>query len=176
MIFTYGIIVYSLVLHSRYPHGRLRRQWGFQILNNKQKIWEIYTMACQISAESVWHLKHNRGKLFFVFFFCSRPALGSVSGGNQQICLATKGRSFCEEIREKPFKTSESDQVEKVGFILFLCPAPVPFFAIQPLVLTSKKARGWVRQKDLNPLAKKIKNKSKMLTRFFSCLSSSHAE
>lgn len=105
-----------------------------------------------------------------VFFFHRRPALGSVSGGDQQICLATKGKSFCEEIQEKPFKTSESDQVEKVGFILFLCPAPVPFRYPAP-GLTSKKRRGWMRQKDLNSLAKK-KKKNQKCSLGFSCLSS----
>lgn len=31
-----------------------------------------------------------------------------VSGGNQQICLAAKERSYCENIQEKSFKTSET--------------------------------------------------------------------
>lgn len=43
--------------------------------------------------------------------------LSRISGGNQQICLAAKERSYCEEGSEKPFKTSETYQVEKVGSI-----------------------------------------------------------
>lgn len=31
-----------------------------------------------------------------------------VSGGNKQICLAIKERSYCESIQKKSFKTSET--------------------------------------------------------------------
>lgn len=53
----------------------------------------------------------------------------SISGGNQQICLAVKERSYCENIREDSFKTSETHRIERVGFFfLFFHLSSLPLY------------------------------------------------
>lgn len=51
-----------------------------------------------------------------------------VSGGNQQICFATKERHSWENIQEKSFKTSETHRAERARSIFFFFLSSLPLY------------------------------------------------